>query len=69
MVEVFKTNITSKAIADVLSEELQQLFPITAVNFDLDDRDNILRIKGEGIHPPHIISHLQSQGHFCEVLE
>ena len=69
MVEVFKTNISSKTIADKLSSELRQLFQFTAVSFDLDDCDNILRVKGESIHSPHIISHLQSQGHFCEVLE
>jgi hypothetical protein len=68
MVEVFKTNITSATIAVALATELQQLFLFTAVSFDLDDCDNILRIKGDDVHPHQIISHLQSKGHFCEVL-
>ncbi|MCD6011692.1 MAG: hypothetical protein K0Q79_1554 [Flavipsychrobacter sp.] len=68
MVEVFKTNITSTAIADSLIAELQLLFPHTVINFDLDDCDNILRIKGENIQPLHVVAHLETQGHLCEIL-
>ncbi len=68
MVEVFKTNITSSHIADLLTIELQRLFPLSAVNFDLDDCDNILRVEGDNIRPAHIIAHLQQRGHACEVL-
>lgn len=69
MVEVFKTNITNEDIANSLIAELQQLYPHTAINFDLDDCDNILRIKGNSFHPSHIIAHMESRGHFCAVLD
>lgn len=69
MVEVFKTNITNTTTADSLIAELQQLFPHTVINFDLEDCDNILRIKGDSIHPPHVIAHLSGRGYACEVLD
>lgn len=68
MIEVFKTNITTQENADIISAELQQLFPRTIVNFDLDDCDNILRLKGEGISLPGVIAHLECRGFACEEL-
>ena len=45
MVEVFKTNVTSHADADLLIGELHKAFPSYKANFDLDDCDCILRVK------------------------
>lgn len=45
MVEVFKTNVTKPADADMLISELHNAFPFYKVNFDLDDCDRILRVK------------------------
>ena len=45
MVEVFKTNVTADADADMLIAELHKVFPFYKVNFDLDDCDHILRVK------------------------
>jgi hypothetical protein len=69
MVEVFRTNIDSEVMAGILVDELQQTFPLALVNFDLEDCDRILRIKGEDIHPPRIITLVQRKGFICEVLE
>lgn len=69
MVEVFKTNISDKVIADALTHELQRLFPGTSVNFDLDDCDRILRVAGHGIIAGNIVDVLSRRGHFCEILD
>jgi len=45
MVEVFKTNVTADADAQLLIAELNKAFPYYKVNFDLDDCDRILRVK------------------------
>ena len=47
MVEVFKTNINSKRIANKLLKELKRHFPSDKINFDLEDCDRILRIENE----------------------
>ena len=69
MVEVFKTNIEDKLVADSLVQELGTLFPGSSVNFDLDDCDRILRIAGPGVIPAHITALLLRRGHLCEILE
>ena len=45
MVEVFKTNVTADADAQLLIAALHKAFPFYKVNFDLDDCDRILRVK------------------------
>ena len=69
MVEVFKTNITCSTTAASLAGDLQLMYPFAVINFDLDDCDNILRIKGDSIQPHHVIAHLEGKGHQCSVLE
>lgn len=69
MVEVFKTNITCGEIADTIVAELQLLFPHCAINFDLEDCDKILRIKGEEIYPARIVTCLHNRGYICQLLE
>ncbi len=49
MIEVFKTNIHSKKIADQIRKCLEEAFPGHSINFDLEDRDKILRIEAESL--------------------
>jgi hypothetical protein len=69
MIEVFKTNITNQETADVITAGLQRLFPHSIVDFDLEDCDKILRIKGEGISLSGVIAHLECLGFTCEELQ
>jgi len=68
MVEVFKTNVEDKLIADKIAAELQSLFGGN-VNFDLDDCDKILRVESDEIIPEKISKVLTCKGFFCEVLD
>ena len=64
MVEVFKTNVTADADADLLIRVLHKAFPSYKANFDLDDCDRILRIKciSADINPYPIIVLLKDFG-------
>lgn len=44
-VEVFKTNVGDPEQARLLIDQIQQSFTGYIVNFDLEDCDNILRVK------------------------
>jgi hypothetical protein len=68
MVEVFKTNVEDKTIADNIAAELRELFGGN-INFDLDDCDKILRVESEEIIPEKISEVLFRKGFICEVLE
>ena len=67
-VEVFKTNVKSKAAARQLVTRLQLLFPDSRVNFDLEDCDRVLRIEGRDICSKKTISLLNADGYSCGVL-
>lgn len=69
MVEVFKTNVRCGVDADNLLSMLQSLWPHCRFNFDLDDCDNILRIKGENFCPAKTAALFEEHGFECEVLE
>lgn len=69
MVEVFKTNVTSSAEARLLLERLTNYYPLSKINFDLEDCDNILRIEDRNINPSHIIHVVTEMGYACDVLE
>lgn len=45
MVQIFKTNVTNKIEAELQSVILSKENPGYKIKFDLDDCDNILRIK------------------------
>ncbi len=68
MVEVFKTNVKDKIIADKITAELHSLFGGN-INFDLDDCDKILRVENKEIIPEKISEVLNCKGFTCEVLE
>ena len=43
MVEIFKTNVTSKKVAGRVLKALRAQLPAYAFNFDLEDCDRVLR--------------------------
>lgn len=45
IVEIFQTNVTCFNDASYIVEKIQRNFPFYTTNFDLEDRDNILRIE------------------------
>ena len=69
MIYVFKTSVKSKKDVKSLTAHLNEYLTDGTWNFDLDDCDNILRIKGDSIQPHHVIAHLEGKGHQCSVLE
>lgn len=70
MVEVFKTNVEHRDQADMLIDQIHQIFVEYKANFDLDDCDRILRIKsGNGlVHSSRVIELLKYYGFEAEVL-
>ncbi len=69
MVEVFKTNVENKAIADSIVKCLSLQFPNSIINFDLEDCDKILRIENCSIETKEIIQTIKQKGFYCEALE
>lgn len=65
MVEVFKTNVTRKAVANRLIAQLALLFPGSRVNFDLEDCDKVLRVEGLDLCCEKIIALLKGEGYEC----
>lgn len=45
IVEIFKTNVDSKQLADKVVSDLNRLYPDYRINFDLEDCDKILRVE------------------------
>ncbi|MEN5234098.1 hypothetical protein [Sphingobacterium faecium] len=68
MVQIFKTNVTNKKEAELLSVILSKENPDYKINFDLDDCDNILRIENVIIANNSIIICLEKLGYTCEAL-
>jgi hypothetical protein len=70
MVEVFKTNVTYKAQANRLIEQLHKDFPEYKANFDLEDCDKILRVACTGgfINTYLLMNFLKQMGCQAEVL-
>jgi hypothetical protein len=68
MIEVFKTNINCADQAKQLVERIQRHFSGYKANFDLDDRDRILRIVSSGAIALHFIDWLKDCGCDAETL-
>lgn len=68
MVDVFKTNIQNIQLADFIVDELEKHFPNSAINFDLSDCDNILRIEHQEEVIDSVFLVFEKLGHFCELL-
>lgn len=68
-VAVFSTNVMDPGQAALLTTQLQAYFPGSRISFDLEDRDKVLRVDGEGIDQKHVIRLLRGAGYHCEVME
>ncbi|MBO9701809.1 MAG: hypothetical protein J7604_16500 [Sporocytophaga sp.] len=69
MIEVFKTNICDQAMADILVSLIHKNFEGYQANFDLDDEENILRVKSESeFNTDFLITFLSKLGCHAEVL-
>ena len=71
MVEVFKTNVNNYQHAYMLIDRIHKTFAQCKANFDLEDCDNILRVKSFGakIQPTVLIRLLKEYGFHAEVLQ
>lgn len=70
MIEIFKTNVTDKAMALRLIEHIHNTFQGYKANFDLLDCDNILRIQSSTgfIHCNVLIKFLKEFGCIAEIV-
>ncbi|TDH21256.1 hypothetical protein EXU57_20155 [Segetibacter sp. 3557_3] len=70
MVEVFKTNVQKRAIANILIDEIHRSFPAYRASFDLDDCDKILRVecRSHPVQANELIILLKDFGFQAEVL-
>ena len=68
MIEIFKTNINCSEQAKQLVDQIQRHFTGYKANFDLDDRDRILRIVSSGAIAVHFIGWLKDCGCDAEIL-
>jgi hypothetical protein len=69
MVAIFKTNITDFSKADEIIFMLSNHLPGCKINFDLQDCDNILRVKGDNVSVTEIIQLVISTGAACALLD
>lgn len=70
MVEVFRTNITDLSAASRIVEALGEDHVLYVANFDLDDRDRVLRVKcilGD-VDVAKVIALVQRLGYWAEVM-
>ena len=68
MVEVFKTNVQHRELAEQLVSILRDRLAFSRINFDLEDCDKILRVEGNLICPETVIEIMSNHGLECEVL-
>ncbi len=66
---VFKTNVTSKKKVSMIAPLLTSFPNIRQWNFDLDDRDKILRIEATGLNPCSVERLLLTAGFNCRELD
>jgi hypothetical protein len=69
-IEVFKTNVTERKDANMLIKAITNIECDYIPNFDLDDCDNILRIKNRSgaVMSAFVIEILKDYGFIAEVL-
>lgn len=65
---VFKTNVRYKKHVTELANRLGKFTDINRWNFDLQDKDRILRIEAADLSPKLIETTLQQAGYYCEEL-
>lgn len=68
VIEIFKTNIERKSQAEEVFNTLKNILPDARINFDLDDRDKILRVENVTIDPGVIIVAVEKLGFLCKMI-
>ncbi|WP_318309102.1 hypothetical protein [Flagellimonas crocea] len=69
-IHVFKTSVKGKGQVRKLRPLLNHLVAKNGYwNFDLEDRDNILRVETQDLPAPVIASLLKNKGFLCEELQ
>ena len=66
---VFKTNVTSKKKVSMVAPLLTSFPTIRQWNFDLEDRDKVLRIEATGLNPGSVELLLLVPGFKCQELD
>lgn len=66
---VFKTNIRYKKHLNEVKPHLNNTNGILRWNLDFQDKDKILRIEANNVHPQSIEIVLQNAGYYCEELK
>jgi len=69
MVEAFKTNVQKKSQSKMLLCILSEAFPSFKINFDLLDRDKVLRVEGDNMEALRIMILVKKYGFTCEILD
>ncbi|HAO07124.1 MAG TPA: hypothetical protein DCQ50_09060 [Chryseobacterium sp.] len=69
MVEVFKTIINSQRVANKIKSCLEETFPGHNINFDLDDRDKILRVEARKLDYEKIMEMVKRKDMIITVLD
>ena len=70
MIEVFATNIKNLQDARMIQGLFSIVFPRFEINFDLSDRDHILRVKSNApIDPGKVMGYVQNMGFNIRVLD
>lgn len=70
MIEVFRTNVQDPHHAIMLVGQINKTFEGYTANFDLEDCDNVLRVKSQagGIQAASVIDLLKDFGFYAEIL-
>lgn len=66
MIKVYKTDVANSDIAYLIVQQLLKKYPGFAINFDLMDCDNVLRVEGQSFRMDDIVSFLNKIGYNCE---
>ncbi|HZX58823.1 MAG TPA: hypothetical protein VFE54_08860 [Mucilaginibacter sp.] len=66
---VFKTNVTNKKKVSRIAPLLTSFPSIRQWNFDLEDRDKVLRIEAAGLKPGSVEQLLLTAGFNCQELD
>jgi hypothetical protein len=68
MIAVFRTGVRNQGDADYLMKIIKNQYRGYEINFDLEDCDHVLRIKGQEIKNKDIITLLRKEGFMCTEL-
>lgn len=69
MIEIFRTDVKNKQLAGKITQQINSLFTVKSINFDLSDCDRVLRIEATHLNNSEVIKIVNSFGHECTELE